>query len=1129
MPMLKRALFATIFGVICLSFTALTVKAQTFTAQMTGLVTDPSGAVIPGAKLTATNIATNVAQNTVSNSEGIYRILNLPPGEYKLQAEANGFKSFTQGPITLQVADIVTVNVKLELGQVSQQVNVTSAPPLLETQSATMGQVITQRSIVGLPLNVRDPLALLGLSSNVVLGGSFGVGNGQTADRGRNFFESDFNVGGGRSGSQEIMIDGAPDTTGDINRGAIDPPVDSVQEFKVQANSASAEFGRTTGGVINIITKSGTNNYHGRVYDFERNSVFDANDFFGNRSGLKKSVFIRHQFGFDAGGPIIKDRFFAFGDFEGLRQGIPVTVISTTPTALERQGDFSQTFGSDGNLVKIYDPNTLTTLPDGTRTRQQFPGNIISQNRFDPVALNALNYMPLPNIPGDPVTNQNNYALATVTSTLTNKFDVRLDANFSEKLRGFGRASHQRDTRISAGSYPAPAGGGRTITDKYDQDVIDFTYAMSPQLLAEVRVSYLRALATQLGNSNGFDLGSLGFASNFAQVAAAQFPVMSMSDVTGLSTLNSPIIQFQPRYTYSWQGSLSYIHGKHSFKWGTDIRAIRFNEGQNGTPAGSFTFNRLFTQGPNPVQSSKDAGFGFASFLLGVPSSGTIQLIQPISTRGMYYSFYAQDDWRVSNHLTLNLGLRYSLETGDTEKYNRIAAFDPTTLNSQGPLLGLPNLRGQLIWPGNGISNQLQTDTNNFAPRFGFAYQANQKTVIRGAYNIFYAPRIIRGLGDGAIEAFRNTDIVGTVDGVTPATALSNPFPTGFLFPANDANPLANQGAAITAPVRQYRTGYVQIWNMGVQRELPGAVLLSLNYNGNKGTKLFTGSWNLNQLPDQYLSLGQQLNSLVPNPFYGVITQGALSGPSISLRQSLLPYPQYTSVSQVNVPAGNSIYNGLTVNVEKRAAKGLALLASYTWAKAIDDIGSPLDMQNRQIERGLSAFNVPQRFVFSWTYELPFGKGQAFGSGWNPVINQVLGNWHFNGIMTLSKGQPVSISRPSVNNGQSAKLSNPTINEWFNTSVFSTAAPFTFGNVGPVLSDVLTDGVKNFDMVLVKNFPFSIHDHPGQVEFRSEFFNAFNHPLFAGPNGSVTSGSFGKITSQANTPRDIQFGLKVIF
>lgn len=1126
MPSFKGLLIVTFSGILLLSFIPSAMRAQTFRAQISGIVTDPTGAVVPNATITATNVATNQIRTAESNTRGEYRILGLLPGQYTVQAEAKGFKTFVQGPVAVVVATTLTLNIKLQLGAVSQKVQVSSAPPLLETQSASLGQVITGRSIVSLPLNLRDPIALLGLSSNVVFGPNFGEGNGESADRGRNFFESDFNVGGGLSGSQAILVDGAPDTTGDTNRGVIDPPVDSVAEFKVQTNSYSAEYGRTTGGVINIITKSGTNKYHGRVYDFERNSVLDANTFFNNRAGLKKPVFIRHQFGGDAGGPIIKNRFFFFGDYEGLRQGFPDTRVSTVPTALQRQGDFSQTYASNGQLITIYDPSTLTTS-GGSLIRQPFPHNVIPSADFNPAAMKVLSYVPLPNTPGNPITHQNNYTFGTVSTTNTNKFDIRLDANLSEKLTVFGRVSHQWDARVTPGPYGLPGGGGRSINDKYDQDMLDFSYTMSPQTVAEFRFSFTRALASQLGLTNGFKNSTLGIASNWANVAAPQFPEINVSD--SFTAGEESIIQFQPRNTWAWQGSITHVTGSHTLKFGEDIRILDFNEGQWNAPSGIFDFSRLFTQGPNPVQSSATSGYGLATFLLGDVTSGSQELVQPISTRGLYYSFYAQDDWRVNNRLTLNLGLRYSIPFGDKEKYGRLAWFEPNTPNPQGPVAGLPNLTGMIGWLGNGISNQIETDKNNFAPRFGFAYLIDPKTVVRGGYGVFYQPRIIRGLGDGAISAFSTTDVVGTVDGVTPATSLSNPFPTGFLFPTNDKNPMAQEGTSISLPTRQYRTGYVQLWNLDIQHNLPGNVLVGINYNGNRGTKLITGSWNLNQLPDKYLSLGQQLDTLVPNPFYGIITTGALSGPSISLRQSLLPYPNYTGIHRVNVPAGTDIYHAFSARVEKRAAKGLAFLASYTWSKAIANIGSPLDMENRQVERALTSFNVPQRFVFSWTYHLPFGKGQAFGTSWNPVLNQLLGNWNFNGIMTLSQGQPVSISRPSVNDGKRAAISNPTVDHWFNTSVFSPAAPFTFGNVGPRLSDVRSDGIKNFDLSLVKDFPFAIYDHPGRIEFRSEFFNAFNHPLFSAPNGSVTSPSFGEVTNVNNTPRDIQFALKIIF
>ena len=362
---------------VCLvgTIAAATAAAQSFQAQITGVVRDTTGAVIPNARLKATNISTGVESSAESNDQGIYRFLALPPAQYKVSSNMTGFKSFEQGPITLQVNDAITLDVTLQVGDASEKVLVTSAAELLQTQTATFGQVINTRTIENLPLNVRDPLALIGLTPGVTFGSNFGSGGGQ--ELGRNFFKSDFNVGGGRSGSQELLLDGAANTTPDINRGVINPPVDSVQEFKVQANSYDAEFGRTSGGVVNVITKSGANDYHGLLYDFERHSFIEANNWFNNRGGIPNPSFKRHQFGANAGGPIIKNKTFIFGDYEGLRQGFPVTFVSTVPTVAQRAGDFSKTLASDGTPIIIYDPNTLTTLANGTRQRSPFTNNMI--------------------------------------------------------------------------------------------------------------------------------------------------------------------------------------------------------------------------------------------------------------------------------------------------------------------------------------------------------------------------------------------------------------------------------------------------------------------------------------------------------------------------------------------------------------------------------------------------------------------------------------------------------------------------------------------------------------------------------------------------------------------------------
>ena len=1108
---------------------AAMAPAQNFEAEVSGVVKDTSGGVVPGAQLTATNIGTGTTYSATSNQDGIFSFPALPPAQYRLACQKQGFKRFEQGPVPLQVNQAFQLNVTLEPGETTERITVTAAAPPLETASATLGQVVTTRSIENLPLNIRDPFALVGLTPGVTFGPNFGNGGGQ--DVGRNFFKSDFNVGGGRSGSQELLLDGAPDTTPDINRGVIDPPVDSVQEFKVQANSYDAAFGRTSGGVLNMVTKSGANAYHGVAYDFERHSVWDANNFFNNRSGQALPSFARHSFGGDLGGKILKDKWFFFGDYEGLRQGYPVSTISTVPTPLQTQGNFSQTYASNGSLITIYDPATVVTNADGSRARSPFPGNVIPLSRFDPVASKVVTFYPAANTPGAPLTGQSNYLFTNKSLTNSDKYDLRSDENFSQNTRMFTRVSRQQDLRQVPGTMPLPEGGGRNTTDNYTQAVTDVTRVISPNLVADVNLSFSRALAAQYGASQGFNVASLGFPASFTSIVPQQFPIITPGDVGGFSNGADSFVQHQPRNVWAASGNVSYLRGKHSLKWGAEWRGLHFNEGQETNASGIYSFDRTFTQGPNPVAASATAGYGLASFLLGDAASGSVNQINPISTKSNYWALFFQDDWKVTGKLTLNLGVRWDAGTGDSEKYDRLAYLNLGAPNPLGPPAGLPNLTGILTWVGHGNGNQTATDWKDVGPRLGFAYSLDSKTVVRGGYGIYYLPRNVQGNGDGAIEAFRTTTMVATIDGVTPANTLANPFPQGILPAQNARNPLANVGSTVAAPVHPYRDGYSQTWSLGFQRELPKGFVVDVHYWGNKGTRLLQ-TWNINQLPDQYLSLGSHLNDTVPNPFYGLITSGSLTGTTTSRRQLLLPYPQYagdTGVSQVFTPAANSTYHAGTIQVERRLSQTFTVLATYTRSKAIDGVRTPLDTYNRRLEKALSTFDAPNQFVLSSVYQLPMGRDRSIGRSFNPVLNALLGDWDLDGIIRVQSGQPVVISRPSVNNGQSAALSNSTPAEWFNTTVFSTAAPFTFGNVGPVLPDVRSNGLRNVDAVLVKNFAFDIRDRKITTQFRAEFYNLFNHPQFAAPNGTVSSQSFGHVTSQANNPRDLQLALKFKF
>ena len=975
-------------------------------------------------------------------------------------------------------------------------------------------------------------MALIAMTPGVVLGSTFGSTGSDTVSR--NFFKSDFYVGGGRSGSQEIILDGVPNTTGDSGRAVIDPPVDAVLEFKVQANTYDAQFGRTSGGVLNIVTKSGTNDIHGSVYDFERRQhLCHANNFFSRLNGVSKTDFSRHQFGGVAGAPILKNRLFVFGDYEGLRQGIPSTTISTVPTVAQRAGDFSSTFTSAGALIKIYDPLTTSTT---TKTRTQFQENgkvnVIPANRINPIAAAIVNqFYPLPNITGAAVTNASNYIFVANSTTVSNKYDVRVDFSPTDKTRYFGRYSRQVDTRLAPGAF-APAESGTLTDDRYTQIVLGASHVFNQSSFLDIGTSFTRGLAIQQGGLAPFDPSNVGFPSNFTSQIAQQLPIFTTSDVTSLTRKSSVNQQNQPRNSYATHITESYLHGRHSLKFGVEWRSLFFNEYQNANSSGNFSFTRGFTQGPNATQASTTSGFGFASLLLGDPGSGTVLKVQAISSQGFYYAGFLQDDVRLLRNLTLNIGLRYEISQGTREKYDRIAYFDPNASSPLGASVGLPALKGSVDWVGQGNpKDQQATDYANVGPRFGFSWAPRNGMAVRGGYGVFFLPRSVVGNGAGALETSVTTNMNSSTNGgLTPADTLSNPFPGGITPTANDRSPLADVGSTMTIPAHTFNSAYVQLFSFDIQQQLPTGIVVDVYYWGNKGTHMPTSTY-INQLPDQYLALGSALTNTVPNPFYGKIATGTLAAPTLTLRQSLLPYPQYlgdTGILQINQSIGTSNFNAGTVKIEKRISDSLTFLSSFTLQKNMDNLTTPYDAYNRAAEYSLSSFDVSHQFLASAVGDLPFGRSHRFGSHWNHGIDALLGGWKLSGIVTLQSGFPVSVTRSSNLTGN-ARLQTKTIAEWFNTSTLSVAPTYTFGDVGPVLRGVRTDPIRNFDTMLTKKFPFSVKEHSFVGQIRFEAFNVFNHTQFAAPNGTITSTAFGTVTSQQNSPRQLQVAAKLQF
>lgn len=1114
---------------------AIVAHAQTTRAQLSGSVLDQSGAFVANAKVRVTNVATGVSQSGAANEQGLYRILNLDPGEYELEVTNAGFRRFTQKGIQMRVGEIVTIDVAMQVGQVTENVEVTAEPPLLQAETASLGEVVSGRALRELPLGLRDAFQLVMLTPGITRGHIFGY---STQSWERLQHRTSFKIAGGREFAQEVLMDGVPNGGVDFGAAAYVPPAAATSEFKVFTNNFSAEYGRTTGGVVDMVSKGGTNEYHGQLYEFHRNRPLDANNFFLNRSGVGRPPLRRHQFGANIGGPVPmtrakENKTFFFFSYEGLRLGTPRSGLLNVPTELHRRGDFSQTATADGRPILVYDPASLRMNPNGQEVRVPFPGNLIPSNRFDRVATQASSLFPAPNLPGDAFTGARNYAFAGATITNVNNYNIRVDQNFGAKNRLFGRWSRVRQVRNDFQPFRAERDATKS-DDRGMNIVISDNHNFTPTLVGDLTLSYSRHWTGEDCPSFGFDITSLGF--NREMLRATQ-PCVPIFNVDGMAGIGRGARYRQPRETKALHTSLFKYMNKHAVKMGFQKRHYTFNFRRNLNVSGTYNFNRNFTQGPDPFQPNALAGFGFASFLLGTGASGETFIEQPLSIFRFYDAAYVQDDWKVTKNLTLNLGFRWELNRGAGERHNRLWAIDLYATNPLGREVGLP-LRGLVSYRGQENSRYISDlDYNDWGPRVGFAWRAPRDIVVRGGFGIFYTPLLaINGLGTEGFE--RTTPWVPTLDGgKTPNHLLSNPFPDGFIFPTNNRDPLLNVGFGLSSDTMNDRTGYTQQWNLSIQKQLSNSTMFDIAYVGSKGTKLhFSQGFEENFLPNQFLDLGASLNALVANPFFGNprFTSGPLAGRQVARRQLLRPYPQYTTVFRQYPAAASSSYHSLQVKAEKRAASGLLLLASYTFSKQIDDSSTMrswlqqgsgiINPENRRLERAVSAYDTPHRLVASYVYDLPIGRGKKVGSKMSKAADAIIGGWTFSGIATLQSGRPIAITRTLFSSGRSAKVDNPTIDRWFDTTQFTIAPAFgqqSFGNVGRFLPDVRMDGENNFDFTLSKDFLLT---ERYKLNVRGEFFNAFNTPIFDFPVGAFTNRDFGRISNQRNGPRSIQLG-----
>jgi hypothetical protein len=1129
---------------------------QSFYGSIVGTVTDSSGGLVPAARVTIINLGTTEKRAMQTSATGFYQFVNLVPSRYRVEVEKDGFKRFTRQPIVVEVQNAVRIDISLEVGATSQAVEVTGETPLLQPQTSSLGQVVEGRKATELPLNGRNIFALVSLVPGVVPQGQAGaspVGVNQ-------YSWANFQIGGGQANQNDTYLDGAPVTINNIHLTSLVPTQDSIQEFKVQTNNSPSDFGRFSGGVINLTTKSGSNEFHGSVYEFLRNKALNANTFFNNRSGIGTPPFTQNQFGVSGGGPLViphlydgHDKLFFFASYEGTRVRQGLSFLTTVPTAAQRQGDFSDLRDARGNVIPLYDPTTTRSDPSNPGRYIRDPVscggriNVICPQRIDSAALALTKIFATPNLAG----NINNYAANASTGGNNDQFIIRMDRNVSSKQRIFTRYTYWTNLALEIDPYKThalPGGGNAPQHFATNNWVLADTYTFSPRTVGDFRLSYNRYGYDSTPGSFGVNPSSIGLPASLGP--QSQFLALPALNVAGMNSLSPGPVIFTHNDDITFFPSLTQIWGRHTVKFGGELRINRQNTVSNGTPLGSFSFDANFTAS-DPFRPA--GGFGFASFMLGHPSSGSFGYSTAIAGQEIYRGVYVNDTFQVTSRLALNLGLRYEQPGPWTERYDRISVFLSNAASPLAQPTGLP-LAGRIAAvnsPDRSGRSAIEMNRKAFSPRIGFAYRLAQKTVARGGYGLSWLPNDVSGRQQpdaDPINAIGTTMVTTTDGGLTPADRLSNPFPTGILRPYG-RDPRFQQlllGQGLVTAIANNPLGYAQQWNFGLQQELPLGIFTEATYAGAKGTHLPFFAEEQNTLPERFMSMGSALVAQVRNPFLGLITSGPLAAPTISQGQLLLRYPQYTRAGLAGQGSAASNYHALQTKVERRFRGGSSLLVAYTVSKLISTAETLTgfleasgtsgiqNWNNIRADRGLATFDTPQRLVASYVLDLPSG-------GVRGPAAKVLAGWSVQGITTFQSGNPLFLrtsqnltnsfgggSRPN-NNGRGAALSGPAqprIGGWFDISVFSQPPAFTYGNTGRTLPDVRTHGINNFDFAAVKSTKFG-PENKLALQFRGEFFNIFNRARFGYPGMFSGTPQFGVVSSQVNNPRLVQFALRM--
>jgi len=1139
------------------------LHAQTSYGSIVGRVLDPSGASVSGATVTLKNNGTSATQTTTTNDRGDFTFVNLNPGSYSVTVTQPGFTSLTQGQVDVRIGGSTRVDMNLALGNQAMVVDVTSPPSDLHTDSSSLEGVIEGRQVVEAPLNGRNVNNLLDFVPGVVPGGGTqgstmsngGSGNFQVGGQTQAIAYGNYQIGGGFSGQSIFFIDGVQSNVPENNVNSLVPTQDAVQEFRVSTNNVSAEFGGFAGGVVQISTKSGSNEFHGSAYEYFRNTALDANDFFSNRNGLGKSPLHQNQFGVNLAGPVLKNKLFFFFSWEREKLTSGAVSTFTLPTTAEVAGDFSAL------STPIYDlssPGTPQFSCNGVL-------NVICPSRIDPTAAKIIALeSPAPNRPGL----VNNFVATAPIEGLQDQYNGRVDYNISEADRLFARYTFWNPHNGISDPLGTKTGSGPTGNTTHEA-VLGINHNFNSTTIGDLRLAYLQNYNFQVPLSNGFDMSTIGPAygtlQNQVENGQGLLPglgIQGYSVGAGLSQL------YWLNTIYSINGSVTKILGRHTIKFGGDGRQVRWTNYANNQGIGLSALPS-FTASP----SDPNSGNALASFLLGIPSSVGISEVAQWSVFMHPFGFYVTDTFQATKKLTVNLGLRWDQPSAYSEIRDLDTVLQPNAPSPLGsifnPVTGQSQtLRGNLAFvnsPQYPSRREEALHWHLFSPRVGFAFRPTDRMVVRSGYGINYLPAELTADSPGGSPINSAGTSLSNIPGNTPVTTVSNPFPSGILLPSgrNPAGLIALLGQSIGSRIPNQPYTYVQQWNFGVEQAFGSKTTFTVAYAGAKGTHLtlssgFTGTGvNLNQLPDQYLPQGSTLLNQVANPFYGVVAPGTLGGPTLARGFFLKPYPQYQSVTQSVPRYGDSTYHALQSTFIRRFTNSGVLQVAYTWSKLLSNTdntssfqdgqggsGVVQDYYNLSAEKSQSLQNYPQNLVINYGVDLPVGKGHRWLSGANSFTNAILGGWRVNGITTFRSGTPIALLaasnalnqffgagniRPSVVPGCKAKINGSAqsrADEWFNTACFTQPGNFAFGDESRVDPVLRSGGTANYDFSLTKLFKIT---ETSNVQFSGQFFNLFNRVQFAPPDNSLADPGFGRVTRQANNPRLVQLALRYSF